>query len=179
MKKITVGLLIACMVSACGWQLRGAVATHENLQSIYLSSEDTHGALEVEIKQLMAANKIAVAETAGDASLSLFIESEDYDRRTAAVGADALTSAYELIYTVHYEVRSATGAPLTSLGSAMVTRTFDYSAAGASSGAREEALLTREMQREMAQLLIRRMNALGENLTNAPAETNANGQASP
>jgi len=31
----------------------------------------------------------------------------------------------------------------------------------------------------MAQLLIRRMNALGENLTNAPAETNANGQASP
>lgn len=179
MKKLIVGLLIAYMVSACGWQLRGALATHENLHSIYLSSEDKHGALEVEIKQLMAANKIALAETAGEASLSLFIESADYDRRTAAVGADALTSAYELIYTVHYDVRSATGAPLTSLGSAMVTRTFDYSAAGASSGAREEALLRSEMQGEMAQLLIRRLNALSENLPTAPTEAITNGEATP
>lgn len=179
MKKIIVGLLIACVTSACGWQLRGSIATHKNLQSVHLSFEDTHGPLEAEIKQILKANKIAVAEKSSEASLSLIVESEDYDRRTAAVGADALTSAYELIYTVHYDVRTAAGAPVTSLGTAMVTRTFDYSASGASSGAREEALLTGEMRREMAQLLIRRLNALGDNLTSVPIEADANGQASP
>lgn len=179
MKKIIAGLLIACVTTACGWQLRGSVAAHQNLQSIYLSSEDTHGALVAEIKQVLEANKIALAEKASEASLSLFINDELYDRRTAAVGADALTSAYELIYTVHYNVRTATGGPVTSLGTAMVTRTFDYSASGASSGAREEALLAEEMRREMAQQLIRRLNALSLNLTTAPVEAEDSGQTSP
>src|SRR5690606_6091351 len=141
MKNIIAGLLIACVTTACGWHLRGSVPTHQNLQSVYLSSEDTHGALAAEIKQVLAANKIALADSQSQGSLSLFITHEHYDRRTAAVGVDALTSAYELIYTVHYDVRSAAGAPVTSLGSAVVTRTFDYSASIASSGAREEALL--------------------------------------
>jgi LPS-assembly lipoprotein len=178
MKHLIAYLLLVSLTTACGWQLRGSLATHENLKSVYIEAEDTHGALYNELQEVLKSNKIALGESASSASISLFIRDEIHDRRTAAVGSDALTSAYELMLSVHYHVANANGAPMSSLGSAMVTRTFNYNASGASSGAREEALLMSEMRREMAQLLVRRLNALSVNLPPAKqAETH--GQAAP
>src|SRR5690606_23076450 len=104
------------------------------------------------------------------ATLNLFILEELQDRRTAAVGADALTSAYELTLTVEYELLSAKGEAVGTVDTVTVTRTFDFIAEGASSGAREEAKLLSEMRREIAQQLIRRMSALSANLTSDSAE---------
>lgn len=183
MKNIIVGLLIACLTTACGWQLRGSMATHENLKSVYISAEDTHGALVAELKQLLKSNNVALVEDSSAATLSLIIRDENQDRRTAAVGSDALTSAYELFLTVHYHLQNAKGAPVSSQGSAMVTRTFNYSAAGASSGAREEALVLAEMRRELAQQLVRRLSALSANIepptTSESTQAEHNGQAAP
>ena len=178
MKKMIVGLLIACMASACGWQLRGSVATHENLKSVYLSAENVHGELMRELKQALQTNKIPLAENS-NATLNLFIREELQDRRTAAVGADALTSAYELTLTVNYDLLTAQSEPVSSLDTITATRTFDYIAEGASSGAREEAKLLSEMRREIAQQLIRRMNALSAKLTSSSTETPSSTSAAP
>lgn len=178
MKAIITCLLLACLTTACGWQLRGSLATHENLHSVYLTAKDAHGAFYNELQEALITNKIALSENASSASLSLFIRDEIPLRRSAAVGSDALTSAYELILTVHYDVHNASNTPMSSLSSASVSRTFNYSANDASSGAREEALLLGEMRRELAQLLVRRLSALSANLT-PTQQTEEHGQAAP
>lgn len=188
MKKMMIGLLLALMTTACGWQLRGSTATHDNLKSVYLSAEDVHGELMRELKQALKTNDIALAESS-NATLNLFIREELQDKRTAAVGADALTSAYELTLTVNYDLLTAAGEPVSALETATATRTFDYIAEGASSGAREEAKLLSDMRREVAQQLVRRMSALSANITTsnsaaptAPPSTDQaeqNGQAAP
>lgn len=166
MKKIIACVLMVFLVAACGWQLRGSSNLPENLTHLYVSAEDAHGPLITEIKQLLKANKVAAVATADAAPYSLVILDELEDRRTAGVGSDALTSAYELILSVEYEVQSATGERLAPITKANTSRTYNYNAGNASSAQQEEAILLREMRRDLAQQMLRRLRTV---IGNAPA----------
>lgn len=176
MRLILVAVLTVFMLGACGWQLRGSMPISANLQSVYLSVENTYGPFATELQQRLNASKIALAEAPELASLSLYIREEQLDRRTAAVGSDALTSAYEVALTIDYEIFTADGQAASPITSASVMRTFNYSASGPDSGTEEEALVLSEMRRELAQTLIRRLavaaQALDEPTSSlAPADT--------
>lgn len=161
MKQLILCLLISCLTAACGWQLRGSATASQGLERIYLSSTDEHGPLTTDVRQQLITQKVIITETASEAPVNLRILDENMDRRTAAVGADALTSAYELFMTVGYEVRDNGGELLTPrAATASITRTYNYNPNDAASSAREEALVLREMRRDLAQQLIRRVSAL-------------------
>ncbi len=164
MMRLLVLLVIASLCSACGWQLRGSTPVSSTLQSLYLTAEDAYNPVTQELKELLAIHGVALASEPEAANLRLHIENEISDRRTAAVGVDALTSAYEIFLKVRYDMRAPDNRPVTSLGSATVTRIFNYSADSASSGAQEEALLLEEMRREMAQILLRRLSAMSAHI---------------
>lgn len=183
MKKIITTLiattLLVSLVSACGWQLRGTTNLPDDLTSLYVSAEDAHGALITEVKQQLKAQKVTVATTASAAPYTLAILEEENDRRTAGVGSDALTSAYEITLKAEYEIRAANGAVLAPATTATTTRTYNYSASNASSAAQEEAILLREMRRDIAQQMLRRLQTLS---TQSPANNSSeanNGQAAP
>jgi LPS-assembly lipoprotein len=169
MYKLIASLLIASLLCACGWHLRGSTPVSK---SIYLSSEDNYSPVRLELEQLMAIHGITLAASPAESDLQLHIEEEIADRRTAAVGADALTSAYELFLTVHYQMRSPEGLPVSDQSTALVTRIFNYTAEGASSGAQEEALLLEEMRRELAQMLLRRLSAINQHLNSQTPKAN-------
>lgn len=175
MKKIIACLLITGLVSACGWHLRGSSSLPSNIDSIFLSAQDAHGPLISEVRQILKASKVAEATEASAAPYSLIIVEERDDRRTAGVGSDALTSAYQIILSVGYEIRDSNGQLLAPQTTATNTRTYDYSAGNASSAAQEEALLLREMRRDIAQQMLRRLQAVS---LNNPAGAD-NGQTAP
>jgi LPS-assembly lipoprotein len=185
MKKFIAGLLMISLLGGCGWQLRGSSATTTSkLDSVYISSEDNHGPFVTQLLQSLRSDKIAVVDSSDKAALSLYLLDERHDRRTAAVGSDALTSAYELTIMVEYEIRTPAGqvirSPTINLpNTASVTRTFNYSAGSATSGAREEALVLGEMRRELARALIRRLNAIAEQTVPAKPDTADHGQTTP
>lgn len=180
MKNIIGILLIVSITSACGWQLRGSSNLPDSLTSLYVSAEDAHGPLITEIKQLLKSNKVTVADASGAAPYTLAIVEETNDRRTAGVGSDALTSAYELILAVDYEIRSSAGAPLAPATTATTSRTYNYSAGNASSAIQEEAILLREMRRDIAQQMLRRLHAVISNTSAPQPSTEASsGQVTP
>lgn len=165
--------LLTCLcilgLTACGWQLRGSSGGEFNLERIYVTTENNHGPFITEFFQTLRAHRIAIADEPAQAQLHLVLSDETRDRRTAAVGSDALTSAFELVLTVEYSVIGPDGA-LVTRDSARVMRTFDYTARSATSGAREENILIGEMRRELSQLLIRRAEAqVQRQLSNTPA----------
>jgi LPS-assembly lipoprotein len=172
-------LLLISMVSACGWQLRGATTLPNDLTSLYVSAEDAHGALITEIKQQLKANKVMAATSASAAPYTLAILEEESDRRTAGVGSDALTSAYEITLKAEYEIRSQNGAVLAPATTATTTRTYNYSASNASSAVQEEAILLREMRRDIARQMLRRLQALPTQSPTQKNQESANGQAAP
>jgi LPS-assembly lipoprotein len=168
MKKIIVCVLLFTL-SACGWHLRGSAGGIDKLamttpMNLVIETKDNHSPLVNALRQSLSTYKISeITESASGVTLNL--DREILDKRTAGVGSDALTSAYELIMRVDYRISHA-GVVITPLDtSARVSRTYNYNVNNANSAAQEEELVLREMRRELAQTILRRV----KNLSTKPA----------
>lgn len=169
-------LIIFCifLLSACGWHLRGSdpkFSSKMEWVNIAISADDEHTAL---FTYLLPALDTYRLKESTSSSHQLQIQKLFLDRRTAGVGADALTSAYELTLSVEYrlvsDVQSAD-----KYSRASVTRTYNYNLNNANGAAQEEALILREMHRELAQQILRRTRIL----LNQQTENKDHGQTSP
>jgi LPS-assembly lipoprotein len=96
------------------------------------------------------------------------------------VGGDALVSAYELTLEADYEIRNQSGMLIVPVATSSVARSYDYSPGDASSASQQEALLRREMRRDLAQQILRRLYAVtgSEPATEQPLEAD-HGQTAP
>lgn len=164
MKKIIAGLIILSL-SACGWHLRGSASGSDKLAmtqplNLIISSSDNHSQLVNTIRQALPSYKITEVTTNATQSLTLDIGREKLDKRTAGVGSDALTSAYEIILQVPYSLSGAAGEITPKDTVATMTRSYNYNVNNANSATQEEELVLREMRRELAQTILRRVKNL-------------------
>jgi LPS-assembly lipoprotein len=154
-------LIIFCifLTTACGWHLRG---NHPQFSSkmewvnLAISADDEHTSLFVYLRPLLESYKI---KEISNAPTTLQVQKLFLDKRTAGVGADALTSAYELTLSVEYRLISDIQST-EKMTRANVTRTYNYKLNNANGAAQEEELILREMHRELAQQILRRTRLL-------------------
>ncbi len=159
MKKIIASCFIAITLSACGWQMRGSMELPKNVSHLYISAADSKGALMNELRQLLKTNRVTLVTNEQEARYSLAILDETKDRHTAGVGGDALSSSYEITRKVDYEIRLQ-GSDKASKGTALSVRSFNYNTASINGATQEEILLDQEMRRDLAQQMLRRLNAV-------------------
>lgn len=159
MKKIIGCVFFSVLASACSWHLRGTEEMPHNLSQLYIFADDSKGAMATELRQLLKANHVALLDNSTDANYMLLVHEETKDKRTAGVGNDALSSAYELTLKADYEIR-VKNSELITKATASSVRNFNYNAASISSATQEEALLVKEMHRDLAQQMLRRLNAV-------------------
>jgi LPS-assembly lipoprotein len=172
MKKIIGCITLTLLTSACGWHLRGAVDMPQDLSQLHISAVETRGTstdksittfstteLMTELRQQLKANRISVIDDSKAANYELIILEESMDKRTAGVGTDALSSAYEITLKAEYEIRTKNNARLVPATASSV-RSFNYNTASLSSSAQEEMLLIKEMRRDLVQQMLRRLNAV-------------------
>jgi LPS-assembly lipoprotein len=158
MKK-TLVLFCIFLLTACGWHLRGndpKLSLKLEWVNIAISADDEHTTL---FTYLLPALDTYRIKESSSSSHHLQIQKLLLDRRTAGVGADALTSAYELTLSVEYRLGSDVQSA-DKYTRANVTRTYNYNLNNANGAAQEEALILREMHRELAQQILRRTRIL-------------------
>lgn len=177
MKKIIASFLILSL-SACGWHLRGSASGSDKLAmtqplNLVIESSDNHSLLVNSLRQALPGYKITEVTTSNTQALTLEIGTEKLDKRTAGVGSDALTSAYEIIVRVPFSLSDAKGTITPKDTSASITRTYNYNVNNANSAAQEEELVLREMRRELAQTILRRVKNLAAKQSSAPLPTSA------
>jgi len=175
MKKIIVSLLVLTL-SACGWHLRGSAAGGDKLAmtsplDLVIVTKDDHSPLITALRQSLRSYKINELDVATTTALTLNVSREVLDKRTAGVGSDALTSAYEIILRVDYSISNANGVITPLDTSARTSRTYNYNVNNANSAAQEEELVMREMRRELANNILRRVKNLGAKAASAPIST--------
>jgi LPS-assembly lipoprotein len=168
MKKIIASCLIAFTLSACGWHIRGAMEMPKNLSQLYVTAIDSKGALITELRQLLKTNRVSLVTDSEEANYSLYILEETKDRRSAGVGGDALSSSYEITLKANYEIQLK-GSTETTKATAISVRSFNYYTESINSATQEEILLDQEMRRDLAQQMLRRLNAAISN-PNSTAE---------
>lgn len=173
MKKIIVSILLLTL-SACGWHLRGSAGGDDKLamttpMDLVIATKDNHSPLVNALRQALPTYKISEIAAPSN-GFTLNLDRELLDKRTAGVGGDALTSAYELILRVDYQVSRAGGVITPLDTSARISRTYNYNVNNANSAAQEEALVLREMRRELAQTILRRVKNLSTKSAPAAAK---------
>jgi LPS-assembly lipoprotein len=162
MQKILICML-ALLTAACGWHLRGTMTAQATIDRLYLTAREAHGDLVNELRQMLQAGNVSLVESADQAPYRLSLLEERSDRRVVGVGGDALASAYELTLEADYEIRDSHNQLLIPIATSSVTRSYDYSPSDATSASQQEALLHREMRRDLAQQILRRLYAVTAN----------------
>lgn len=170
MKIVITSLIILC-VSACGWHLRGSTANGDKLamtapMDLVILTEDDHTPLLDAIRQALPNYKISEVKIATATSFNLSLGQPIMDKRTAGVGSDALTSAYEIILSIEYSLSDANGIITPLNTKASLSRTYDYNVNNANSATQEEELVLQEMRRELANTILRRTKSLAIKIPN-------------
>ena len=103
--------LITTLLTACGFKMRGEYLLPQELQTLYVTSDDTHGELTRLVKQHFKINKVKVIPAPRAEAPSLKILKDNLNRRTLSVFPNGQVAEYELIYTVKYQLLVPQQAP--------------------------------------------------------------------
>lgn len=142
-------LLLTLLITACGWQLRGAtsVPTMESLTLIGASTELKYS-LEDELE-----NQGVLVHN--ESPYQLIIDDEEWMRRTSAVDDQGRQAEIELRYTLYWHLRDVkTGALLTTPKRMMALRSLPWYPENATASSDEEQLVREDLYEDMTFRLI-------------------------
>ncbi len=154
--RATLAGVMAALLAACGFHLRGQAQLP--FETLYIPGNNP---LVVELKRnLAAASKTRLVGSAGDAQAVLGFTQELRDKLILSFSAAGRVSEYQLRYRVGFRVTDPKGAQVyLPTSEILLTRDMAFSDAQVLAKEAEEALLYRDMQRDMVQQIIRRLVA--------------------
>lgn len=175
MKNLLITCALCVMVSACGWHLRGSLSTQLDIESAYVQAQDTYGALATDLKRALTSNKVMLATTSSAAEYVIYLDHEQRDRRTVAVGNAALASEYELTLSARYKITAQDGRVIVD-DTASAIRSYSVNANAIAANDEEEAIIAKELRNNLVQQILRRLQFATKA---SPSSSQANGQTAP
>ncbi len=95
-------LVIALLLSACGYHLRGAIDLPSELKAIYL--EGASAPLVEQFKKALESSNVLLVNSRSAAGTIITISNEDSLKRALSLGASGKANQYGLEYRLNYEV---------------------------------------------------------------------------
>lgn len=155
--QITTLALMLCLLSACGWHLRGQVDLPLALRILDLNAAAADYTTQSALKQALLSNGVTLN---ADADYQLKVLSERANKRTLAVTSNAKASEYELIQTLSFVLLDSNGQVVSDEVEIKSFRTQQYDADAAIGKAQEETNMRREMKFDNANKVLLRLKAL-------------------
>ncbi|HEX7026492.1 MAG TPA: LPS assembly lipoprotein LptE [Gammaproteobacteria bacterium] len=169
-------LTVASLLTACGFHLRGSPELAGNralpaeMAVTVIEAPSQTSELVRQLKRALRSAEVVVADAEdqpGAARLSL---SEELDRRVLSVDSEGRAVEYELNYTVTFQVSRDDIAWEMPPQSITLTRDYYFDRLEALAASRQEEMLRRNMQQEMARLILDRIRASKNSLTTEDTE---------
>jgi len=148
--------VIAALLAACGFHLRSQAELP--FETLYIPGSNP---LVVELKRnVAAASKTRLVDKPRDAQAVFGFTQELREKIILSFSSAGRVSEYQLRYRVGFRVTDAKGAQVyLPTSEILLTRDMTYSDAQVLAKETEEALLYRDMQRDMVQQIMRRLVA--------------------
>jgi len=166
---MTIVLLAATLLSACGFQLKGA-ATYP-FTSVYVQRPTYFGVTTINVAGTAApivpdvilsltTNGIAIKEKIEDADFAIRFLQVFFDKRVLSLSGGGRAREFELEYRVRYEFVDAKGRAWGEPGEITIRRDFSFAESQALAKEAEETQLIRDMQLDAAAQILRRLQAV-------------------
>jgi LPS-assembly lipoprotein len=161
LRKLVLALALLAGLSACGFQLRGSDGQYNMpFKTIYLAFPD-NSSLGTELRRnLRGSDKVVVVADASKAEAQFEVLSENRSKAILSLNSQGRVREYMLTYTLVFRVRDAKGMEV--LGGTEITlkRPLTFNESQVLAKESEEALLYRDMQRDLVQQILRRLAAV-------------------
>jgi LPS-assembly lipoprotein len=145
-------LLLAILLAACGFQLRGERAT--GLRSIHVPGTG----IALEIRRTLIGSPTRVMPSPEGAEAVLQILAENREKSVAAITAAGRVYEFQLALAVRYQMTiPGRGDPVIPPTEAVARRLITYSEAAPIAKEAEEQLLFKDMQLELADKILRQV----------------------
>ncbi len=155
---LTVLLAVLC---ACGFQLRKEAVLPSGMGTVVVQGADPFSPLGRDLAAALQRAGSTVVEKAGNGVAVMNISANELATNVLSVGGNARANEYSMRYHVEFNVTDSTGAAILDKQVIELSREYTFDAFQAAAVAAEEDLLRKELQREMVQSIMRRLDALG------------------
>ena len=147
---------LATLLSACGFQLRGTGDVQFALKELDVSARNAYGETVNQVREVLQNNGVKVY---AGAPYRLVLSNEQENRRAASFTSSARTAEYELTKTLEYEIRGSKD--LLLISDKLEAQSF-YTQDGNNliGGDQEAAQIRQEMNRELIQQLVQRLQQI-------------------
>ena len=154
------GFVITALLSACGFHLRSAADTNLPFQTIYLGFPES-SPLGTELRRnIRGGSTTEVLPTAKEAQASLVVLSETRDKSVLSLNNLGRVREYSLGYTLRFRVTDDKGQELLAPTELTLKRDINYDESQVLAKEGEEAMLYRDMQKDLVQQILRRLAAI-------------------
>lgn len=163
LQALLLSTMLAAMLSACGFHLRGAFELPDEMSLVFLSAKNHNSELLLDIKRVLKTNGSVVVTDATTAKARLKIKSEKQTQRVISVDSHGRASEYELKFDVIYSLSTMSESEQTMIRikdrKVTLIRDYLYDSAAVLGTSREKSVLIRDMQRDAARLIMLQIQA--------------------
>jgi LPS-assembly lipoprotein len=150
----------ALALAGCGFHLRKEANLPASMQKVHIQIADPTSPLARELAKALPRSGTEVVDTVAPGVAVMNISANSFSTDVLSVGGNARATEYSLRYHVEFEVEDAGGTALLPKQTIELSRDFTFDASQALGVAAEVDLLTQELQRDMKQTILRRLEAM-------------------
>jgi LPS-assembly lipoprotein len=159
MKRIAlISLLVASLVSGCGFHLRGKITLPDSISSVAITSPDIK--LRDALADSLESNNVIIVSGPTSNSAHIEISNADIGREVKTIDDRGKATGYVLILRANYKVVDGAGKELVKPSTASARRDYNFDEEQLLSATREEELLHDEMREDVAQSILRKMSRI-------------------
>lgn len=153
-------LLAVFVLSSCGFHLRGSGQISTQLDMLHVTAINAYGELVQKLESVLTGAGVAIERNKSLAPYSLRIISEKNTRRVATTTSRIAVAEYELRLVVKIQLQNRAGDLIMAPSSLVTERVYTLDQANLMGSNEEEELLRQEMQDEIIEQIIRRVEAI-------------------
>lgn len=160
--------LLALLLGACGFHLRGQSTFSLPFQTLYVRSASDYAPFIVELKRAIETSGVQLTDSPEQAQLTLHIVSEITDKQILSLSGSGRVREYRLQYRVSLRVYDHKQQDWLAPEEITLRRDYSYDDVQVLAKEQEEAMLYQNMRGDAVQQILRRLNHAKQPLQPSP-----------
>ena len=160
-KKSVILMMMALLLNACGYHLRGNLELPAGLKSVFL--EGGSAQLQEQFKKAMDLSSVPVASSAETAGVIIKVFDESSQRRVLSLNSTGVANDFELDYRFDYEIVSAKDQVLMMRQPVEIKREYYNDQLAIIAKESEETVIRNEMYLQAVRTMVGRAKTAFEN----------------
>jgi LPS-assembly lipoprotein len=158
--RIVAPALLAMLLASCGFHLRGEVRLPAGTERIMVEASDPASPLKRDLEAALKRSGSDVRSVAGEGVATLKLPTIQLATEPVSISSQARVKEYRVRYKVEVELTGADGKVLLARAALELTRDYSFDETQALGAQAEEDLIKKELERDMVQQVLRKIESI-------------------